>query len=208
MICFFQGSDGSQVAYLNDGENEIFAEYEVAEAELEDGTPYMLVQVGDAVLGYISDGEDFYIVDEEGNLAAAAELTEEEADALLSAVDASAADEEAAADEAADADFTYDSGFYVNDGSSDAIICFFEGADGSQVAYVNDGENEVFAEYDVAEAELEDGTPYMLVQVGDAVLGYLTDGDDWYIVDEDGNLAAAAELSEEEAEAILEAVAE
>ena len=88
------------------------------------------------------------------------------------------------------------------------MICFFQGSDGSQVAYVNDGENEVFAEYDVAEAETEDGTPYMLVQVGDVVLGYLNDGDDWYIVDEDGNLAAAAELSEEEAEAILETVAE
>ena len=109
-------------------------------------------------------------------------------------------------EQAEEVEYTYDSGFYVNDGSSDAVMCFFQGSDGSNVAYVNDGTNEIFAGYDVAEAELEDGTPYMLVQVGEAVLGYFTDGEDWYIVDGDGNLAAAAELSAEEANAILEAV--
>ena len=48
----------------------------------------------------------------------------------------------------------------------------------------------------------------MLVQVGGATLGYYTDGSDWYIVDADGNVMVGAQLSEEEANAILESVAQ
>ena len=117
-------------------------------------------------------------------------------------------DAEEGGEAASETQWIYDSGFYVNDGSSDAVICFFASSDGDQVAYLNDGSNEYFAAYDVAEAELDDGTPYMLVQVGGATLGYFTDGSDWYIVDAEGNLMAAAQLSEEEANAILEAVAQ
>ncbi|MCR4947291.1 MAG: hypothetical protein K5929_10155 [Lachnospiraceae bacterium] len=109
---------------------------------------------------------------------------------------------------ASETQWVYDSGFYVNDGSSDAVLCFFQSSDGDQIAYLNDGSNEYFAAYDVAEAQLDDGTPYMLVQVGGATLGYYTDGSDWYIVDAEGNVMAGAQLSEEEANAILEAVAQ
>lgn len=205
ILAFFEVGD-ADIAYVSDGEAEFCSAYTVEEAETEDGDAYLLVSFTDvdAQLGYIDNGDgDYYLVDEDGNVYAAAQLTEDEVDAIYSFLQ-SGDDSEA---EASDAEYTYDTGFYVTDGSSDAVICFFVGADGTQVAYVNDGESEVFAEYDAEEAELEDGTPYAVITVGDVTLGYYTDGEDDYIVDCDGNVLAAAELSEAEADAILEAVA-
>ena len=138
---------------------------------------------------------------------AAAETAEdagdvEEADADVEEADA---DVEEAADDAA-ADVTYVDGFYANDGEgNDFMIAFYEGAAGD-VAYVNDGTNEALAEYVVEDATLDDGTAYLLVTVGNTVLGYIEDGDDIYIIDADGNLYAAGRLSEEEADAIYTAV--
>ena len=102
--------------------------------------------------------------------------------------------------------WTYDSGFYANDGKSDLFICFFYSSDGEQVAYLNNGTEEAIADYEVTEDELEDGTPLMLIRVGELVLGYMHDGTDWYIIDKDANVAVAAELTEEEAEFIFDAV--
>ena len=102
--------------------------------------------------------------------------------------------------------WTYDSGFYANDGKSDLFICFFYSSDGEQVAYLNNGHEDAIADYEVTEDELEDGTPLMLIRVGELVLGYMHDGTDWYIIDKDANVAVAAELTEEEAEFIFDAV--
>ena len=207
MLAFFEVGD-ADIAYVTDGENEFCSEYTVEEAETDDGDAYLLVSFTDvdAKLGYIDNGDgEYYLVDEEGNIYAAAQLTEDDVEALYAIV-LGGSDAEATASD--DSEYTYDSGFYVTDGSSDAVICFFAGADGSQVAYINDGENEAFAEYDAEEAELDDGTPYVLVTVGDETLGYFTDGEDSFIIDGDGNVLGAAELSEAEANAILEAVAE
>ena len=131
---------------------------------------------------------------------AAAETAEDAGD-----VEEADADVEEAADDAA-ADVTYVDGFYANDGEgNDFMIAFYEGAAGD-VAYVNDGTNEALAEYVVEDATLDDGTAYLLVTVGNTVLGYIEDGDDIYIIDADGNLYAAGRLSEEEADAIYTAV--
>lgn len=102
--------------------------------------------------------------------------------------------------------WTYDSGFYANDGNSDLFICFFYSDDGEQMAYLNNGSEEAIADYEVTEDELDDGTPLMLIRVGELVLGYMHDGTDWYIIDKDANVAVAAELTEEEAEFIFDAV--
>ncbi|ETP71937.1 hypothetical protein UYO_2077 [Lachnospiraceae bacterium JC7] len=113
--------------------------------------------------------------------------------------------EETEADAAADV--KYVDGFYANDGnSSDFMIAFYEGAAGD-VAYVNDGTDEVVAEYSVEKAQLDDGTEYLLVTVGQTQIGYVENGDDIFIVDSDGNIYGAARLSEEEADALYQAVA-
>ena len=141
--------------------------------------------------------------------AAAADTAEEvTADAEVDA----AAEEEVAADDSADAEagditVSYVDGFYANDGQgNDFIIAFYEG-DAGDLAYVNDGSNEVFAEYVVEDGTMEDGTAYYLVTVGQTQLGYVDNGgEDVAIVDAEGNVYAAAHLSEEEADAIYEAL--
>ncbi len=115
--------------------------------------------------------------------------------------------EEAVEEEVAEAvsDITYVDGFYANDGSNDFIIAFYENAPGD-VCYLSDGTNEVLAEYVVEDATLDDGTAYYLVTVGATQLGYIDDGDNVAIIDTDGNLYAAAHLSEEEADTIYQAI--
>ncbi len=97
------------------------------------------------------------------------------------------------------ADVKYVDGFYANNGGDDFMIFFYETSNGD-VAYVNDGTNEAFAAYTVENAELDDGTPYLFVTVGNLSLGYYEDGDDVYLVTEDGSVYAAARLTEAEAE--------
>ena len=119
-------------------------------------------------------------------------------------------DTEEVADEAEASDelnISYVDGFYATEGDSDFMIAFYEG-DAGDVAYVNDGTSEAVAEYTVEEAALDDGTPYYLVTVGGLQLGYYEDGDDIYFVDDEGNIYAAARLSEDEADALYAAVAE
>ena len=102
-------------------------------------------------------------------------------------------------------DISFVDGFYATDGnSSDFMIAFYEGSAGD-IAYVNDGTNEVFAEYTVENAQLDDGTEYLLVTVGNTQIGYIEDGDDIYLIDDEGNVYGAARLTEEEADALAEA---
>ncbi len=102
-------------------------------------------------------------------------------------------------------DVSFVDGFYATDGnSSDFMIAFYEGSAGD-IAYVNDGTDEVFAEYTVESAQLDDGTEYLLVTVGNTQIGYYEDGDDIYLIDEDGTVYGAARLTEEEADALAEA---
>ena len=101
---------------------------------------------------------------------------------------------------------TFVDGFYANDGNgNDFMIAFYEG-DAGDIAYLNDGTDEVFAEYTVEKASLDAGTEYLLVTVGNTQLGYVEDGEDLYLIDSEGTVYAAERLSEEEADEIYEAV--
>ena len=53
-----------------------------------------------------------------------------------------------------------------------------------------------------------DGTPYLHVAVGNLSLGYYEEGDDIYLITEDGDVYAAERLIEEEAEALHSIVTE
>ncbi|MBQ6442959.1 MAG: hypothetical protein IJJ13_10275 [Lachnospiraceae bacterium] len=116
--------------------------------------------------------------------------------------------EEVAEEVVADAaeGITYVDGYYANDGNgNDFMIAFYEG-DAGDLAYVNDGTNEVVAEYTVENATMDDGTEFLLVTVGNAELGYFQGEDGVYIVDNEGNIYAAGTLSEEEADTLYQAV--
>ena len=102
----------------------------------------------------------------------------------------------------------YVDGFYATDADgNDFMIAFYEGSCGD-VAYVNDGSDEAVAEYVVEKAQLDDGTEYFLVTVGATQLGYYEEGDDIYLIDDEGTIYGAARLSEEEADALYTAVTE
>lgn len=110
--------------------------------------------------------------------------------------------------EAKNPDIRFVDGFYANNGNgSDFMIAFYE-SDAGDVAYVNDGTNEVFAEYTVESAQLDDGTEYLLVTVGATQIGYIESESDIYLVDDEGNIYGAARLTEEEADAIAAAVSQ
>ncbi len=122
------------------------------------------------------------------------------------ATEAAVSKDSAAADSTGDV--SYVDGYYANDGNgNDFIIAFYEGAAGD-VAYVNDGTNEALAEYTVENAETSEGEAYLLITVGNTTLGYIADGDSYYIVDDEGNVYGAAKLSEEEANTIYAALTE
>ncbi len=216
MLAFYEVGD-VDIAYATDGEYEFWSQYTVEEAETPDGQPYYLVSFTDVetALGYIDNGDGtYYLVDEDANVYEAAQLTEEQVSAIYDAVqtgaDAAAGTGSDVAGETVDdaeatSDITYVDGYYANDGAgNDFMIAFYEGAAGD-VCYVNDGTSEVLAEYSVEDATMEDGTAYILVTVGQTQLGYVDDGTDVAIITEDGNVYAAAHLSEEEADALYEA---
>ncbi len=111
-------------------------------------------------------------------------------------------EESGSAEGESDDDVSFVDGFYATDeNDNDFMIAFYEGSAGD-IAYVNDGTDEVFAEYTVENAQLDDGTEYLLVTVGNTQLGYFEDGDDIYLVDADGTIYGAARLTESEAEAL------
>ena len=124
------------------------------------------------------------------------------ADEVEQAVDEAAAEVEEAAEVS---EISYVDGYYANNGESDFIIAFYENAPGD-VCYLSDGETQLLAEYSVDEAALDDGTAYYLVTVGNTQLGYADDGENVAIIDTDGNVYAAAHLSEEEADEIYRAI--
>ena len=142
--------------------------------------------------------------------AAEEETVEEEA------VEEEAAEEEAAGEteeaesegESDASDVSYVDGFYANNGEGDDFMIFFYESSAGDVAYVNDGKEEAFAEYTVEKAQLDDGTEYYVVKVGEATLGYYEEGDDIYLISEDGDIYAAGRLTEEEAEALHSVVTE
>ena len=218
MLAFFEVGD-VDVAYATDGEYEFWSQYTVEQATTSDGTEYLLVSFTDAqaALGYIDNGDgEYYLVDEDGNVYAAAQLTEEEANQLYDAVQNNAGAEtsegegaEAEGGEAAvvdTSDITYVDGYYANDGNgNDFIIAFYETPNGD-VAYVNDGTDEVLAEYTVEDATTADGVDYALVTVGNLKMGYVADDENVLIITEDDEVYAAAPLEESEAEAIVAAV--
>ncbi|MBQ7563611.1 MAG: hypothetical protein IJT16_06435 [Lachnospiraceae bacterium] len=126
-------------------------------------------------------------------------------DGLSGIIDKMSAADTTSADSSTD-DISYVDGFYANDGNgSDFIIAFYEGAAGD-VAYVNDGTDEVYAEYTVEKAQLDDGTEYLLVSVGNTQLGYYEEGSDVFLIDSDSNVYAAARLTEEEADEIYRTI--
>ncbi len=219
MLAFFTVGD-VDVAYCTDGEYEFWSQFTVEEATTSDGTAYYLVNFTDvdSALGYIDNGDgEFYLVDADENVYLAAQLSEEEADQLYQVVQngAGSAEGEAAEGEEAEAEggeavdassLTYVDGYYANDGAgNDFFIAFFQ-MDGVDFAYVNDGSSEVFAEYSVDAAAMDDGTAYTLVTVGNLEMGYIDDGSDIAIITADGQLYAAARLDESQAMALAEAV--
>jgi len=137
--------------------------------------------------------------------AAAAEAAVSEAVdvAVSEAVDEAVAEEVVSEAVEAASEITFVDGFYANSGDEDFMIAFYENAPGD-VCYINDGTNEVLAEYTVEDATLADGTAYLLVTVGNTQLGYVDDGTDCALIDADGNVYAAAHLSEEEADSLYE----
>ena len=95
-------------------------------------------------------------------------------------------------------DIKYVDGFYAADGQGkDFMIAFYENAPGD-LAYVNDGQNEVVAEYVVEKQNLNDGTEYLLVTVGNTKLGYYEEGSNVFLIDNDGHVYNAARLTEEQ----------
>ncbi|MBQ9437391.1 MAG: hypothetical protein IJU50_03590 [Lachnospiraceae bacterium] len=118
---------------------------------------------------------------------------------MMSAADDGTAAADDGAEEAA-SDVSYVDGFYANDGNGNDFMIFFYETSNGDVAYVNDGTDEAFAEYTVENAQLDDGTEFLLVTVGATQMGYVEDGSDIYLVDADGNTYAASRLTESEAE--------
>ena len=91
-------------------------------------------------------------------------------------------------------------GFYAADGQGkDFYIAFYEGGAGD-VAYVNDGNNDVVAAYTVEKQKLDDGTEYLLVNVGNTKLGYYEEGGNVFLIDNDGHVYNAARLTEDQIE--------
>ncbi len=133
----------------------------------------------------------------------AADTAPAESTAADTTAEEDAAEEDAAAEDSGDteaaSDVTYVDGFYANNGGKDFMIFFYETASGD-LAYVNDGTDEAIAEYTVEEDSLDDGTTYLLVTVGNTKLGYYEEGNDIYLVDDEGSVYAAARLTEAEAE--------
>lgn len=97
-------------------------------------------------------------------------------------------------------DIRFVDAFYANNGQGqDFMIVFYESKDGD-IAYVHDGKDEAFAPYKVEKATTENGTEYYMVNVGETSLGYYEEGDNIYLIDDEGTVYAAGRLTEEQAE--------
>ena len=58
--------NGGEMAFLKSGSDEVFAECSMENAELPDGTEYVLVSAGSLSLGYYENEGDIWIVDASG----------------------------------------------------------------------------------------------------------------------------------------------
>ena len=200
----------------SDGGSVICGQYEASTETDEDGDEWTYFDVSDVYSGENfqlgvcerPETEEIFFFDENGEVIEGKFLTNAEtinymgtaAGLLMNGGAGNAGDSSAEGGDAETAsDISYVDGYYANSGSDDFMIFFYESSDGD-VAYVNDGTNEAFAEYTVENAELDDGTPFLLVTVGNIQLGYISDGSDTYIVTEDGTAYAAESLTEAEAE--------
>ncbi len=134
----------------------------------------------------------------------AADKTEDKAEDKAEAETEAADDAEGASEDGAAVPVTFVDGFYASNGSDDFVIAFYTAENGAELAYVNDGENEVIAEYAVEKATLDDGTEYLVVGVGQTFLGYYEDEENVYLIDDEGNVYIADHLTEEEAETLAE----
>lgn len=217
VFSMFTGPDNNNYVSLfgfdnnSGGGNVICGQYEASTETDEDGDNWTYFDVTDVYSGENfqlgvcerPDTNEICFFDENGEVIEGKYLTNAEtinymgsAAGLLMNGDAGSSEEGGDADAS---DVSYVDGFYANNGGSDFMIFFYETSNGD-VAYVNDGTNEAFAEYTVENAELDDGTPYLYVTVGNLGLGYYEDGDDVYFVTDDGDVFAAAHLTEAEAE--------
>jgi len=216
VFSMFTGPDNNSYVSLmgfdnaSGGGNVICGQYEASTETDEEGDNWTYFDVTDVYSGNNfklgvcerPETEEICFFDENGEVIEGKYLTNSETiDYMGSAAglimnneaDAEGGDAEAASD------VSYVDGFYANSGNDDFMIFFYESSDGD-VAYVNDGTNEAFAEYTVENAKLDDGTPYLYVTVGNLSLGYYEDGDDVYLITDDGSVYTAARLTEAEAE--------
>lgn len=216
VFSMFTGPDNNQYVSLfgfdnNGGSgNVICGQYEASTETDEDGDNWTYFDVTDVYSGKNfqlgvcerPETEEIAFFDENGEVIEGKYLSNAETINYMGSAAALISDGGAAAeggDTEAASDVSYVDGFYANNGNDDFMIFFYESADGD-VAYVNDGTNEAFAAYTVENAELDDGTPYLLVTVGNLQLGYYEDGDDVYLITDDGSVYAAGRLTEAEAE--------
>ncbi len=222
VFTMFTGPDSNKYVSLmgfdnnNGGGNVICGQYEASTETDEDGDEWTYFDVSDVYSGNSfqlgvcerPETEEIFFFDENGEVIEGKFLTNAEtinymgsaAGLLMNGDSGSSGGGSAEGGNAnTTSDISYVDGYYANSGSDDFMIFFYESSDGD-VAYVNDGTNEAFAEYTVENAELDDGTPFLLVTVGNLQLGYISDGSDTYIVTEDGKSYAAKSLTEAEAE--------
>ena len=217
VFSMFTGPDGKNYVSLfgfdnkNNSGDVICGQYEASTEKDEDGDDWTYFDVTDVYTGdhfnlgvcERAETEEIAFFDKSGNVVEGKYLSAAEtinymgsaAGLLMNGGDSSSD----SADSGKASDIKYVDGFYANSGNDDFMIFFYESSDGD-MAYVNDGTNEAFAEYTVENAKTDDGTDFLLVTVGKLKLGYLEDGDDIYIVTDDGTTYAAGRLTEAEAE--------
>ncbi len=217
VFSMFTGPDKNNYVSLfgfdNNGQSGdvICGQYQASTETDEDGDNWTYFDVTDVYTGKSfklgvaerPETEEIFFFDENGEVVEGKYLSNSEtitymgtaAGLLMNGGDGSAE----GGDSADASDVSYVDGFYANNGGDDFMIFFYESSKGD-VAYINDGTNEAFAEYTVENAELDDGTPYLYVTVGSLSLGYYEEGDDVYLITEDGSVYAAAHLTEAEAE--------
>ena len=222
VFSMFTGPDNNQYVSLlgfnnnGGGGDVICGQYEASTETDEDGDSWTYFNVTDVYTGQNyqlgvcerPETEEICFFDEDGEVIEGKYLSNSEtinymgaAAGLLMAGDtgSDAGSSEDSGNAEAGSDVSYVDGFYANNGGDDFMIFFYESSDGD-VAYVNDGTNEAFAAYTVENAELDDGTPYLYVTVGNLGIGYYEEGDDVYLITDDGSIYTAAHLTEAEAE--------
>lgn len=222
VFTMFTGPDSNKYVSLFGFDNNnnngyvVCGQYESSTEKDEDGDEWTYFDVSDVYSGQHfnlgvferPETEQIAFFDKEGNVVEGKFLTNAETiNYMGSAVALLTGDAGTDSSDSA-SDVKYVDGFYANNGSGDDFMIFFYESSDGDVAYVNDGTTEAFAEYTVEKAQLDDGTEYLLVTVGNVQLGYYEEGDDIYMISEDGDLYAAGRLSEEEAEALHSVVTE